>query len=635
MNMNQPVMPDQWPASSYVGRKPFCDVVMKGGVTSGVVYPFTICHIASKFVIRSIGGTSVGAIAAALTAAAEFRRRGNDEPGAGYQRLSGLPKFLGTPGTLRALFSADDETAPYLDAALTLVALDPNGKPLPSSKKTLRALSIMLRSSLAWLIGAAAVSIVADPLTWILVYRSRDFPTWIDGLFAFFELGVTLAVTVLVGLFRLKLWLQKCVALTGERDFGWAHGHRPSADAAETPPLVDWLHREIQTSAGTIDAIEGIQDRPLTFGDLLSRGLPGQEPIPGDTDLGVNLRMNTTCLTLNRPFTLPFDPGEKMVFYFTIDDFTQFFPDDVVAYLEKTCATHLQHRHLRVFPSEWTLPVVVAARMSMSFPVLFSAVRLYAEDSEGKPQPMWFSDGGLTTNMPIHFFDCPLPRWPTFAIDLLGSDPQKPHHKAPYQSAGDVFIESDVEPGVIETWDRLGTSMFAFAGAVIETARTWQDRLLGHTPGYSDRTVGIRLHDNEGGLNLTMPKSVIDALTTRGNAAGEAIVKRFTLPSTGWQAQRWTRFRNTMKMLSIWSEAFNFAYRWTDAATPSDYHATSAKMLEPVKHSNASPWPSEGAAAEATTQSESTAKLRRSLWADLFENGAAEPTPHLVSRPKF
>jgi hypothetical protein len=489
----------------------------------------------------------------------------------------------------------------------------------------------MLRSSFAWLIAAAALSVVADPLTWILVYRSRDFPTWIDWLFAFFELGVTLAVTLLVGLFRLKLWLQKCVALTGKREFGWAHGHRCGAASDETPPLVDWLHREIQTIAG----IEAIQDRPLTFGDLLSRGLPGREPIPGDTALGVNLRVNTTCLTLNRPFTLPFDPDQKMVFYFKIADFKLFFPDDVVAYLDQTCAMHWQHPEFRVFPSEWALPVVVAARMSMSFPVLFSAVKLYAKDGEGKMQPMWFSDGGLTTNMPIHFFDAPLPRWPTFAIDLLGSDPKKPHHDAPFQSAEDVFLEGDVDPGVIEAWDRLGKSMFAFAGAVIETARTWQDRLLGHTPGYADRTVGIRLHDNEGGLNLTMPKSMIDALTKRGNEAGEMLVGRFTSPSTGWQAQRWTRFRNTMKMLSVWLEAFNLAYTWTDAATPSDYHTAAAKTLEPVKHSKALPWESEKAAAEAAAQSERAAKLRTSPWGDLFEKGAAEPTPHLVSRPKF
>ena len=30
----------------------------------------------------------------------------------------------------------------------------------------------------------------------------------------------------------------------------------------------------------------------------------------------------------------------------------------------------------------------------------------------------WFSDGGICSNLPIHFFDQPLPLRPTFAIDL-------------------------------------------------------------------------------------------------------------------------------------------------------------------------------------------------------------------------
>jgi hypothetical protein len=38
-----------------------CDVVMKGGVTSGVVYPGAICEIARNYRIRGVGGASAGA----------------------------------------------------------------------------------------------------------------------------------------------------------------------------------------------------------------------------------------------------------------------------------------------------------------------------------------------------------------------------------------------------------------------------------------------------------------------------------------------------------------------------------------------------------------------------------------------
>ena len=53
----------------------YCDIVMKGGITSGVVYPPAICKLAEQYHFKNIGGTSAGAIAAALTAAAEYQRR--------------------------------------------------------------------------------------------------------------------------------------------------------------------------------------------------------------------------------------------------------------------------------------------------------------------------------------------------------------------------------------------------------------------------------------------------------------------------------------------------------------------------------------------------------------------------------
>ena len=75
----------------------FCDIVMKGGITSGVVYPPAICKLAEQYVFKNIGGTSAGAIAAALTAAAEYRRRTTGSM-AGFDLVGALPVELGTPG---------------------------------------------------------------------------------------------------------------------------------------------------------------------------------------------------------------------------------------------------------------------------------------------------------------------------------------------------------------------------------------------------------------------------------------------------------------------------------------------------------------------------------------------------------
>ena len=54
---------------------PECDLIMKGGITSGVVYPFAVTGLAERYRLRGVGGSSAGAIAATLAAAAERRRQ--------------------------------------------------------------------------------------------------------------------------------------------------------------------------------------------------------------------------------------------------------------------------------------------------------------------------------------------------------------------------------------------------------------------------------------------------------------------------------------------------------------------------------------------------------------------------------
>src|SRR6185503_4885556 len=73
-------------------------------------------------------------------------------------------------------------------------------------------------------------------------------------------------------------------------------------------------------------------------------------------------------------------------------------------------------------PSAAKLPILLGARMSLSFPFLLSQVPLYAPQyqvGEAKLRRCLFSDGGLTSNFPIHFFDAPLPGRPTFGINLV------------------------------------------------------------------------------------------------------------------------------------------------------------------------------------------------------------------------
>ena len=122
------------------------DLTMEGGTTSGVVYPLAVCELATSFRFRNVGGASAGAIAAALTAAAEFGRSSRvlvgrlmAQPGEQRRHTSAAPK-----ATRYALASPASPTSsagsPRLAPATQEVmstgspsSSDPAGPPPPSS----------------------------------------------------------------------------------------------------------------------------------------------------------------------------------------------------------------------------------------------------------------------------------------------------------------------------------------------------------------------------------------------------------------------------------------------------------------------------------------------------------------------
>jgi hypothetical protein len=87
----------------------YCDIVMKGGITSGIVYPAAVVEIARRFVFKNIGGTSAGAIAASLTAAAE-RQRYATGSNAGFERIARIPDWLMQDRRLFRLFVPSRQT---------------------------------------------------------------------------------------------------------------------------------------------------------------------------------------------------------------------------------------------------------------------------------------------------------------------------------------------------------------------------------------------------------------------------------------------------------------------------------------------------------------------------------------------
>ena len=87
-----------------------CDVIMKGGITSGVVYPRALTELARQFRFSQVGGTSAGAIAASAAAAAEY---GRHVPGGGFVLLAKLPDEVGK--ILFSLFQPTPALKPVFD----------------------------------------------------------------------------------------------------------------------------------------------------------------------------------------------------------------------------------------------------------------------------------------------------------------------------------------------------------------------------------------------------------------------------------------------------------------------------------------------------------------------------------------
>lgn len=533
-----------------------CDVVMKGGITSGVVYPLAVCELAREFRLRNVGGTSAGAIAAALSAAAEHGRGrvglagiGGGGSASGFDRLAELPAWIGGEGRLLALFRPDRRTRPLF--RLALAALGRHGERFAGIRRGFAVLVAASRAALAsWWFWLPLLGAVPGAL--VLAALLADGGP--DALGALGWAGVAAAaVVVAVGW---VLGAAVAVALVAARRvpenlYGLVSGSGP-VEPGEVPRLSDWLADEIDRTAG-LPAGAG----PLTFGDLWGAA---EEP-------AVNLEMLTTDLTTGGPLRLPREL--RRGYFFDPAEMRRLFPERVVAWLEahpppdpETPSDRKEwHEELAIFrrcglypmPVPVELPVVVATRMSLSFPILLSAVPLHALDrslEHPRPERVWFSDGGITSNFPVHFFDSALPRRPTFGVNLRPFHPRYP--KRPDEREN-VFLPQSNRSGILAWWTRF-EGLGGFLGAIKNAMQNWVDNGQLPVPGYRDRVVHVSHDDTEGGLNLDMPPRVLEALSARGRAAGAELVRCYTTPpdghrTTSWENHRWVRLRSALGLL--------------------------------------------------------------------------------------
>ena len=621
--------PDTGPgpeAGTGAGEVSHCDLVMKGGVTSGVIYPRLVAGLSDRYRFKNIGGTSAGAIAAGASAAAELgRQRGH---AGAFERLARLPEELGAefpgarPGPGRSRLFTLFQPVPALRRHFDVLtrAL---GKPAGAA-----AVSVI--GGMVAMHGVAALALVAVGAALLVPYLQLIASDGSAGpwqkLLAVVGIAVIVAL-VTAAMLGTVLALFARSLLRGLKDNGYglcsgltqpgpvARGEpRESGEWREQTALTDWLHGYFNELAG-----KSVDGPPLSFGDLWG---------PDPATRRINLEVITSAVSQQMVYSIPFRPGTPM-FYYDPLEWSRLFPPAVMAALaapfggghDGPVIESAQGRELRPLPRHGDLPVVVAIRMSLSFPLLLSAVPLYAVDwsrtANQRTQAavraaataeerrrlrlratrIWFSDGGIGSNMPLHLFDAMLPRHPTFAVNLKRPHPD--HAIEPGDAGNDggrIYLPEDdrggrlrywPEPDLVDGWEQRApdarekaplAGLAGFLGSIVGTMQNWRDEILFPTPGFRDRIVQISQKSDEGGLNLTMPAGTIAALAEAGGMAAQRLIARFH-PSgaeggAGWdnhRRARLTTFLGVMQPATVGLASAMGGSTRTGKGTPADW----------------------------------------------------------------
>jgi hypothetical protein len=536
-----------------------CDLVMKGGITSGVIYPRLVSELSKTYTFRNIGGTSAGAIAAGAAAAAQLGVLSGARPDA-FQELDKLPVLLGGPAAGASgsmLLNLFQPQAPFRrHFGLLTVALNAPSKAILITRIVVGAI---WRFPVGSLLGAA--------MGIAILTTSTGVAFWVGAAVAIIGL-------VLGALVSVVLTLASRLPANG---FGLCSG---MPGGKEGPPaLTTWLHEYLNGLAGKSSG------EPLTFGELWAGRVrqPGESsPHTGVGRKEIELAMMTTALNLGRPFRLPFEQDK---FYFLEEDVLRLFPPSVAKWLidharksDTAIALSREGCTFRALPASQDLPVLLGVRMSLSFPVLLSTIPFYTVDrtlnvnahEASVPVRVLFSDGGICSNFPMHLFDSPLPTRPTFGIDLGDFHEDHPDERVwlPAMRKNSQGLETFVPPMT----EKPGVaSVVGFFGFMVNTMQNWNDQLQLVMPGFRDRIIHISHSKKEGGLNLDMEAKVIDTLATSGFDAADVLVKAFATITANepnaWDNHRRIRMRLILSAIDQQMRNLRKAIGRTDAPT--------------------------------------------------------------------
>ena len=559
----------------------FCDLVLTGGVASGVVYPWAIVELARAFRFRNIGGTSVGAMAAALAAAAEYgRSTGAPAP---FELLRRLPAALGEglpDGRTRmlSLFQANARGKRLIRLWGKLGSGQPHVGLGRVVREVLRAYALPC-SVVALLLGLLGVQGDAPVLVRIVVTVL---------------LGVGGALTGL-------LWAAWSDVRHGlvDNGLGLCKGGtlEPANPKGYLPGISEWMHDGIQLSAGLKKT-----DRPLTFRDLWNApAYRGAAPRPCDEKdpvgrRAINLQVITTNVTHGRPYRLPLADETSRIF-FNPQELKDYFPPVVLDALVKAAHPYVprsdsdpdsvanQQDFLELPGAD--LPIVVAARLSLSYPLLFSAMPLWAIDYETPIREQrglkrcQFTDGGASSNFPIHMFDDALPAWPTFGMWLDRRKPDFPDE--------DVWLPEFYGQGWGDSWNRFNPkSLVGFLAGIATSAVDWHDRTGFRLPHVRNRVARLLLKPGEVGLNIGMTREQILRMAYRyGTKAGQLFVQRFAeengQPSPAWREQRWVRLVVLINGLRERLAGLSTAAQWAAHTVPMVDAIKQAALVRPIR----------------------------------------------------
>lgn len=635
----------------------YCDLVLKGGVVDGVIYPGVLVELARHYRFQSIAGTSVGAIAASLAAASEYSRRFGSDDGFNEvlrkipKELAELPDPNVTDTKLRTLFQPDEGLKRLFNVFVEVASVplaEVSGKFFRTvwsyykcdffkgfllgyifSGVAALLLSFTVRAVLNCLLTLCQPSFLSLPV-------SSALATGIHHIL-FGSIFGNLLGGFVIGFLFLALAIRREYKILARKD-GWGFCSGLSTDGSTNEALTDWLHKGIQGAAKLP------LGRPLTFQDLWNApGGPKQDD-GQPVQKSIDLRMITTAVSHGRPYELPLaDPSVRL--FFSLKELKSYFPASIIEHLEKAPKYTEIEKYYAIDPIKnrdrprspnpedkdpvdfrelprGDLPVLVAVRLSMNFPILFRAVPLVSIDAEAGPvkntgqfpgrddapkfKRTWFTDGGITSNFPVHIFDSPVPAWPTFGVFIeeesrsnkyLGKE-KPPCWLPPFHTVGQaekwMGVKDSDDP--VESGNDLTSNFASYVKSVVFTAKDWADNANMRMPGIRDRVVTVYKNGGEtnGGLNLKLAPDVIWNLSYRnGVAGGKALAQRFltdkavfneNLEGTpGWLDHRWVRFNSYISALKVHLTGFGSAVNAAHATPPITTQIDQAKVKPPLK----------------------------------------------------